>query len=105
MRSKGFNVAGGLRAFITAGQAYDKQFAIMKFSVDGQYIMRVADVSTMREGIESYYWHHSGSNNVAGRMKIRTAYSIGQLKQQTTSFKRYLLKSKVHINNSQIGGK
>jgi hypothetical protein len=105
MCSEGFNVTGGLRAFITAGQAYDTQFSIMALSGDGQDIMWAADVPTTREGIESYYSRHSGSNNVAGRMKIRTAYPIGQLKQQTISFKPYLLKSKVHINNTQLGGK
>jgi hypothetical protein len=84
-------VTGGLRAFIIAGQAYDKQFAIFALSGDGKYIMWAADVPTKREGIESYYRHHNGSNNVARRMKIRTEYSIGQLKQQTTSFKQYIL--------------
>jgi hypothetical protein len=53
MCSKGFNVAGGIMAFITAGQAYDKQFAIMTLSGDGQDIMRTADVPTTREDIES----------------------------------------------------
>jgi hypothetical protein len=56
-------------------------------------------------GIESYYRHHTGSNNVAGWMKIRTTYSIGQLKQHATSLNKYLLKSKVHINNAQLGEK
>jgi hypothetical protein len=82
MSNNGVNVAGGLRAFITAGQAYDEQFDILAFSGDGQDIMRAADAPTMREGIESYYRHHNDSINVADRMKIRTAYSIGQLKQR-----------------------
>lgn len=33
-------------------------------------------------------------------MKIRTQYSITQLKQQSTSFKKYLMSYKVHINNA-----
>jgi hypothetical protein len=56
-------------------------------SVDGQDIMNAADVLTTGEGIESYYRHHNGSNDVAGWMKIRTTFLIGQLKQKTTSFK------------------
>jgi hypothetical protein len=81
---KGFDVVGGLWTFITDGQAYDKPFAIMAMSGDGQYIMRAADVPTTREGIEGYYRHHIGSNNVAGRIKIWTKYSISQTKQQST---------------------
>jgi hypothetical protein len=56
----------------------------MAMSGDGQYIMRAADVPTTREGIEGYYRHHIGSNNVAGRIKIWTKYSISQTKQQST---------------------
>jgi hypothetical protein len=74
-------------------------------SRDGQDIMRESDVTTTQEGIESYLRHCNGSSNVTRRMKIRTEYSSGQLKQQTTSFMKYILKSKVHINNVQLGGK
>jgi hypothetical protein len=38
MCGKGFNVAGGIRAFITAGEAYDKQFAVLAMRGDGQDI-------------------------------------------------------------------
>jgi hypothetical protein len=48
---KGFNVARGLREFISAGQGYDKQFAILAMSRDGPDIMQSADAPTSRKGI------------------------------------------------------
>jgi hypothetical protein len=44
MCSNVFYVAGGLRAFITGGQAYDKKFDIMVLSGYRQDIMLASDV-------------------------------------------------------------
>jgi hypothetical protein len=72
---------------------------------DGQDIFWAADEPTTHEGIESYYPHHNVSNNVVGQIKIRIKYSIGKLNWQSTSFKQHLLRSRVHINNVQLGEK
>jgi hypothetical protein len=102
MCGNGFDAAGGIRSFITDGQGYNKKIVIIATSGDGQYIMWATDVPTTCEGIESYYRYNKGSNNVAGRIKNQTKYSISQLKQQSTLFKQYLLKYRVHINNAQL---
>jgi hypothetical protein len=105
MCGKDFKVAGGVQTFITTEQAYNKHFTIIALSGAYQDIMRAADVSTTQSGIESYYRHHKGSNNIPGWLKIRTKYSISQLKQPSKSFKQYQLQSRVHINNAQLGEK
>jgi hypothetical protein len=85
-----FDVAGGLRTFITPGQTYDKHFTIMAMIDDGQNIMQAADMPTTCEGIDGYYRHHNGSNNFAGWIKIWTKYSImgGRLGWTLTEFRK-----------------
>jgi hypothetical protein len=89
MCGKGFKVAQGLWDFITAGHGYDSEVAIITMSGDGQYILRAANVPRSRERINQYYRHHNDSKNVSGILKIRTKYSIAQLKHHNTSFKKY----------------
>jgi hypothetical protein len=36
-------------------------------------------------------------------MKIQSSRTIAQLKHATSTFKQYLLKDRVHINNAQLG--
>jgi hypothetical protein len=56
-----------------------------------------------KEGIDKYYSHWRRPNNVAGKMKIVTALSMMQLKNQSGTFLTYLKRKGVHINCAQLG--
>jgi hypothetical protein len=50
-----------------------------------------------------YYRHRLAGNNVTGKMKIQSMSTIAQMKHATSTFKEYLMKDRVHINNAQLG--
>jgi hypothetical protein len=99
---KGFNVARGIKQFITAARAIGKDFCLIPLG--GQYnnICIPADVSNSREGIQKYFRHRVPVNNIAGSIKIQTKFSISQLKHPSSFFRQYLNKERVHINSVQL---
>jgi hypothetical protein len=77
---KGFNVARGIKQFIAAARAIDKDFCLLPLG--GQYnnLCIPVDVPNSKEGILKYFRHRVSVNNVAGSIKIQTKFSISQLK-------------------------
>jgi hypothetical protein len=62
-----------------------------------------ADVPNTKEGIQKSFPHIVLLNNVAGSIKIRTKFSILQLKHPSSNFRQYLNKERVHMNSAQLG--
>jgi hypothetical protein len=102
---KGFNVSCRLKNFISAARTVDKDFCISPMG--GQYnnLCIPADVPNSKEGIQNYFHHRVAVNNVAGRIKIQTKFSISQLKHPSSSFRQYLNQERLHINSVQLGVK
>jgi hypothetical protein len=98
-----FNLAKSLKAFIIAGRQFDADFCLLPLYGDGNLISRPQDVSNSKDAIMVYYRHRLAGNNVTGKMKIQSASTIAQLKHATSTFKEYLIKDRVHINNAQLG--
>jgi hypothetical protein len=100
---KGFNVARGLKQFISADRAIDKDFCLLPLG--GQYnnLCIPADVPNLKEGIQKYFRHRASINNIAGSIKIQTKFSISQLNHPSSTFRQYLNKERVHINSAQLG--
>jgi hypothetical protein len=60
-------------------------------------------VPNSKDAITVYYRHRLAGNNVSEKMRIQSTSTIPQMKHATSSFKQYLLKDRVHINNAQLG--
>jgi hypothetical protein len=60
-------------------------------------------VPNSKDAITVYYRHCLAGNNVSGKMRIQSSSTISQMKHATSSFKHYLLKDRVHVNNAQLG--
>jgi cytochrome c2 len=60
-------------------------------------------VPNSKDAITVYYRHRLAGNNITGKMKIQSSSKIAQLKHATSTFKEYLLKYRVHVNNAQLG--
>jgi hypothetical protein len=60
-------------------------------------------VPNSKDAITVYYRYRLAGKNVTGKMKIQLSSTIAQLKHATSTFKEYLLKNQVHINNAQLG--
>jgi hypothetical protein len=77
---KGFNVARGLKQFISAARAIDKDFVLLPLGDQDNNLCIPANIPNSKEGIQKYFRHRVSVNNVAGSMKIQTKFSISQLK-------------------------
>jgi hypothetical protein len=95
---KGFNVAGGIKQFITAARAIDKDFCLLHLVGQDNNLCIPADIPSSREGIQKYFCHRVAVNNVAGSIKIQTKFSISQLKDPSSSLPQYLNQERVHIH-------
>jgi flagellar basal body rod protein FlgG len=69
----------------------------------GEKITKPEEWPNTKEGIDKYYSHWSRQNNVAGKIKIVTALSMMQLKNQSGNFLTYLKRKGVPINYAQLG--
>jgi hypothetical protein len=102
-KGKGFNVARGIKQFIAAARAIDKDFCLLPIGGQDNNLCIPADVPNSKEGMQKYFRHRVSVNNVAGSIKIQTKFSISQLKHPSSTFRQYLNKERVHINSAQIG--
>jgi hypothetical protein len=98
-----FNLAKSLKVFIIAGNQFDANFCLLPRYGDGNPLSRPQDVPNSKDAIAVNYRHRLAGNNVTGKMKIQSASMIAQLKHATSTFKEYLIKDRVHINNAQLG--
>jgi hypothetical protein len=98
-----FNLAKSLKAFIIAGIQFDANFCLIPLYGYGNPIRRPQDVPNSKDAITVYYRHCLADNNVTGKMKIQSESTIAQLKHATSTFKEYLIKDRVHINNAHLG--
>jgi hypothetical protein len=101
--NKVFHLARGLKDFMVAGKAFNRDFSILPLYEDSAAICKPQDVPNSQDQLSKFYRHCIGNNNVSGRMRIRSSSTIAQLKHQSYSFKPYLLHEHVHINNAQLG--
>jgi hypothetical protein len=86
-----------------AGRKFDANFWLIPLYGDGNPLSRPQDVPNSKDAITVYYRHRLAGNNVTGEMKIQSSGTIAQLKHATPTFKEYLLKDRVHINNATLG--
>jgi hypothetical protein len=98
-----FNLARSLKAFIIAGRQLDKNFCLLPLYGDGKPISKPQDVPNSKDAITVYYQHRLAGNNVSGKMKFQSTSTIAQMKHATSTFKQYLMKDRVHINNAHLG--
>jgi hypothetical protein len=98
-----FNLARSLKSFIIAGRQFDKNFCLLSLYGDGNPIRKPQDVPNSKYAITVYYRHRLAGNNITGKMKIQSTSTITQMKHATPTFKEYLMKDRVHINNANLG--
>jgi hypothetical protein len=82
---------------------FDAHFCILPLYGDGNPISKPQDMPNSKDAITVYYQHRLAGNNVSGKMKIQSTSTIAQMKHATSTFKQYLIKDRVHINNAQLG--
>jgi hypothetical protein len=88
---------------IIACRQFDENFCLLPLYGDGNPLRKPQDVPYSKDAITVYYRHCLAGNNVTGKMKIQSTSTIAQMKHATSTFKEYLLKDRVHINNAQLG--
>jgi hypothetical protein len=103
LASATFNLARSLKSFIIAGRQFDENFCLIPLYGDGNLISKPQDVPNSKDAIKVYYRHRLAGNKVTGKMKIQSTSTIAQMKHATSTFKEYLMKDRVHIDNAQLG--
>jgi hypothetical protein len=100
---KGFNVARGIKQFISEARAIDNTFCVLPLGGQANNLCIPIDVPNSKEGIQKYFCHRVAVKNVAGSIKIQTKFSISQLKHPSSTFRQYLNQERFHINSAQLG--
>jgi hypothetical protein len=98
-----FNLALSIKNFVISRRQFDENFGILTLYGAVNPISKLQDVPISKDTINVYYRHHLAGKNVSGKMQIQSSSMIAQMKHATSSFKQYLLKDRVHINNAQLG--
>jgi hypothetical protein len=98
-----FNLARSMKDFIIADRQFNENFCILLLYGDGNPISKPQDVPNSKDAITVYYRRRLAGNNVSGKMRIQSTSTIAQMKHATSTFKQYLIKDWVHINNAQMG--
>jgi hypothetical protein len=98
-----FNLTRSIKNFVISGRHFDENFCILLLYGEVNPINKPQDVPNSEDSITVYYRHRLAGNNVSGKMRIQSSSTIAQMKQATSSFKLYLFKNRVHINNAQLG--
>jgi hypothetical protein len=60
-------------------------------------------VPNNKDALTVYFRHRLAGNNFSGKMRIQSTSTIAQMKHATSTFKQYLIKYRVHVNNAQLG--
>jgi hypothetical protein len=95
-----FNLCLRLGEFTVEVRVVDPTFSILPLGENGgETITKAANTN---EGICKYYSHWSRMNNVSGNMRIVTALSMMQYKNQSGTFLTYLKRKGVPINYTQL---
>jgi hypothetical protein len=97
------NLARSMKDFIIAGRQFNENFCILPLYGDGNPIIKLQDVPNSKDAITVYYRHRLAGINISGKMRIQSTSTIAQMKHATSTFKQYLIKDWVHINNAQLG--
>jgi hypothetical protein len=71
---KGFDVARGLKQFISPARAIDKVFFLLPLGGQDNNLCIPADVPNSKEGIQKHFHHRVSVNNVVGNIKIQTKF-------------------------------
>jgi hypothetical protein len=71
---KGFSVSRGLKQFISAARAIDKDFCLLPLGGQDNHLCIPADLPNLKKGIQKYSFHRVSVNNVAGSIKIQTRF-------------------------------
>jgi hypothetical protein len=100
---RGFNIVQAIKDFVNAARKKDPEFSILPLHGSGNNMCNAMDVPDNREGIERYYRHEVKTNNVNGKMRIRSSLALGALKKRNSPFRNYLDDNRVYINNAQWG--
>jgi hypothetical protein len=100
---RGFNIARAIKEFVNAARKQDPEFSILPLHGSGNNICNAMDVPGNREGIERYCRHEVKTNNVNGKMRIRSSLALGAQKKRNSHFHNYLDDNHVYINNAQLG--
>jgi hypothetical protein len=98
-----FNLARSMKNFTIASRQFDENFCILPLYRDGNPIRKPQDMLNSKDAITVYYRHRLAGNNVSGKMRIQSTITIAQMKHATSTFKQYLIKDWVNINNAQLG--
>jgi hypothetical protein len=77
--------------------------AFSRFTATETQLVRPKDVLNSKDAITVYYRHRLAGNNVTGKMRIQSTSTIAQMKHATSTFKEYVMKDRVRINNAQLG--
>jgi hypothetical protein len=80
----------------------DENFCILPLYGHGNPISKPQDVPNSKDAITVYYRHRLPGNKVSEKMRIQSTSTIAQMKHAISTFKQYLIKDRVYINNAQL---
>jgi hypothetical protein len=81
----------------------DPDFRIDPLNDSGQCITNSSNIPMSKEVIELYYQHRVAVDGIHGKINITMTRTMGEMKDLSTPFRKYLNQDKVYVSPAVIG--
>jgi hypothetical protein len=81
----------------------DPDFRIQPINGSGQCITNPSTIPTSKEGMELYYQHRVITVGIIGKLNVTMTGTIGDMKDPTNPFRKYLNQDKVYVSPAVLG--
>jgi hypothetical protein len=81
----------------------DPDFRIEPLNGSGQCIINTSNIPTSKEGMELYYQHRVVTDGIQGKINVTMKRNMGEMKDPTTPFCKYLNQDKVYVSHVVLG--
>ena len=88
---------------MTFAKQTDPEFCIEPLNGTGQSITNPSNIPTSKEGIELYYQHQAVADGIRGKLNVTMTCTIGDMKDPSTPFWKYLNQEKVYSSPAVLG--
>jgi hypothetical protein len=97
------NVSLLLKRFMSYAKHTDPEFSLEPINGSGQCITNPSNIPSLKDGIDLYYQHRVVDDGIRGKIHVTMSRTMGELKDMSTHFHKYLNQDKVYVSPAVLG--
>jgi hypothetical protein len=97
------NVSLLLKRFMAFANQTDGAFRTDPLNGSAQLITNPSNIPTNKEVVELYYQHRIFDDRIRGEINVSMSKTMGDMKDFSTPFRKYLNKEKVYVFQASLG--